>query len=100
MTTFITIKKTELYPSLWVSRDELGGGMDASQYKDYVLTLGFMKYVAGKYAKDPYGLIEVPEGANYNAMIAPKNNKNIGEEINKFISKLAEANELKSVIDL
>ena len=31
------IKKSDLYSSLWASCDELRGGMDASQYKDYVL---------------------------------------------------------------
>jgi type I restriction enzyme M protein len=96
----MAIKKTELYSSLWASCDELRGGMDASQYKDYVLTLLFMKYVSDKYAKDPHGLIEVPQGADYTAMVALKNDKNIGEEINKIIGKLAEANDLKGVIDL
>lgn len=96
----MAVKKTELYSSLWASCDELRGGMDASQYKDYVLTLLFMKYVSDKYAKDPYGLIEVPEGADYNAMIALKNDKEIGDKINKIISKLAEANDLKGVIDV
>lgn len=96
----MAIKKTELYSSLWASCDELRGGMDASQYKDYVLTLLFMKYVSDKYAKDPYGVINVPKGADYTTMVALKNDKNIGEEINKIISKLAEANNLKGVIDL
>ena len=96
----MAIKKTELYSSLWASCDELRGGMDASQYKDYVLTLLFMKYVSDKYAKDPHGLIEVPEGADYNAMVALKNDKEIGDKINKIISKLAEANDLKGVIDV
>lgn len=96
----MAIKKTELYSSLWASCDELRGGMDASQYKDYVLTLLFMKYVSDKYAKDPYGLIEVPAGADYTAMIALKNDKEIGDKINKIISKLAEANDLKGVIDV
>ena len=96
----MAIKKTELYSSLWASCDELRGGMDASQYKDYVLTLLFMKYVSDKYAKDPYGLIEVPEGADYDAMVALKNDKEIGDKINKIISKLAEANDLKGVIDV
>ena len=36
------IKKSELYSSLWKSCDELRGGMDASQYKDYVLLLLFI----------------------------------------------------------
>lgn len=96
----MAIKKTELYSSLWASCDELRGGMDASQYKNYVLTLLFMKYVSDKYAKDPYGLIEVPEGATYGDMVALKNDKEIGDKINKIISKLAEANDLKGVIDV
>lgn len=96
----MAIKKTELYSSLWASCDELRGGMDASQYKDYVLTLLFMKYVSDKYANDPYGLIEVPEGATYDDMVALKNDKEIGDKINKIISKLAEANDLKGVIDV
>jgi type I restriction enzyme M protein len=96
----MAMKKTALYSSLWASCDELRGGMDASQYKDYVLTLLFMKYVSDKYAKDPYGLIEVPEGATYDDMVALKNDKEIGDKINKIISKLAEANDLKGVIDV
>lgn len=39
----MAIKKSELYSSLWASCDELRGSMDASQYKDYVLVLLFMK---------------------------------------------------------
>src|SRR5213595_2145973 len=48
------IKKSELYSSLWSSCDELRGGMDASQYKDYVLVLLFIKYISDKYAGVPY----------------------------------------------
>ena len=52
----MAIKKSELYSSLWASCDELRGGMDASQYKDYVLVLLFVKYVSDKYAdSDDYG---------------------------------------------
>jgi len=47
----MAIKKSELYSSLWASCDELRGGMDASQYKDYVLVLLFVKYVSDKYAR-------------------------------------------------
>ncbi len=46
----MALKKSDLYSSLWKSCDELRGGMDASQYKDYVLTLLFVKYVSDKYA--------------------------------------------------
>ncbi|MDQ6879833.1 MAG: type I restriction-modification system subunit M [Candidatus Dormibacteraeota bacterium] len=74
--------------------------MDASQYKDYVLTLLFMKYVSDKYADKTDALIEVPEGGGFAAMVTLKNNKDIGEGINKIIGKFAEANELQGVIDV
>lgn len=96
----MAIKKTELYSSLWASCDELRGGMDASQYKDYVLTMLFMKYVSDKYKGDPYGMIVVPEGASYDDMIAAKNDKEIGDKINKIIAALAEENDLKGIIDV
>lgn len=94
------IKKSELYSSLWKSCDELRGGMDASQYKDYVLVLLFVKYVSDKYAGDPNALIDVPDGGSFKDMVALKGDKEIGDKINKIIGKLAEANELKGVIDV
>lgn len=91
----MALKKSQLYNSLWQSCDQLRGGMDASQYKDYILTLLFVKYVSDK--KDI--LIDVPEGGSFADMVKLKGKKEIGEEINKIISKLAEANDLKGVID-
>src|ERR1700680_3435548 len=96
----MAIKKSELYSSLWKSCDELRGGMDASQYKDYVLVLLFVKYVSDKYAGQPGALIEVPEGGGFADMVALKGDKEIGDKINKIISKLADANNLKGVIDV
>ena len=96
----MAIKKTELYASLWQSCDELRGGMDASQYKDYVLTFLFMKYVSDKYAGDPHGLITIPVGGSFADMVKLKGDKEIGDKINKIIGQLAETNELKSVIDV
>lgn len=96
----MALKKSELYSSLWSSCDELRGGMDASQYKDYVLVLLFVKYVSDKYAGQPDALIEVPKGGSFKDMVALKGNKDIGEKINTIISKLAEANDLKGVIDV
>lgn len=94
------IKKSELYSSLWKGCDELRGGMDASQYKDYVLVLLFVKYVSDKYSADPDALIEVPEGGSFADMVAAKGSKEIGDRVNKIIGKLAAANGLKGVIDL
>ena len=96
----MAIKKNELYSSLWASCDELRGGMDASQYKDYVLTMLFMKYVSDKYKGDAYGMIVVPQGASFDDMVALKGDKEIGDKINKVISTLAEENDLKGVIDV
>lgn len=110
----MAIKKTDLYSSLWAGCDKLRGGMDASQYKDYILTLLFMKYVTDKYKGIPYAAIKVfdkahdPEpdpdkrvGASFDDLVALKGNKNIGEGIDKVIARLAEENEqLKGVITI
>ncbi|CAM4043470.1 type I restriction-modification system subunit M [Psychrobacter arenosus] len=96
----MALKKTEIYSTLWASCDELRGGMDASQYKDYVLTMLFMKYVSDKYKDDPYGDIHVPEGGSFDDMVALKGDKEIGEKVDKIIAKLAEANGLRGVIDV
>lgn len=93
----MAVKKTELYSSLWASCDELRGGMDASQYKDYVLTLLFMKYVSDKYAGDPYGMIVVPEGGSFQDMVRLKGDKEIGDKINKIIGKFAKENGLETL---
>ncbi len=66
----MALKKSDLYSSLWKSCDELRGGMDASQYKDYILTLLFMKYVSDKAKADPDSLIDVPEGGSFDDMLA------------------------------
>ena len=95
----MAVKKSQLYSSLWQSCDELRGGMDASQYKDYVLTLLFMKYVSDKAASAKGSLIDVPKGASFADMVALKGDKEIGDKINKIIARLAEANDLKGVID-
>jgi type I restriction enzyme M protein len=96
----MAIKKSELYSSLWKSCDELRGGMDASQYKDYVLVLLFVKYVSDKSKFDKDFLIDVPEGGSFEDMIALKGKPEIGDEINKIIARLAEENDLKGVIDV
>ena len=96
----MALKKSDLYISLWKSCDELRGGMDASQYKDYILTLLFVKYVSDKAKADPNSLIDVPAGGSFDDMLAAKGDKEIGDRINKIIAALAEANGLQKVIDL
>ncbi|MCP5358590.1 MAG: type I restriction-modification system subunit M [Pseudomonadales bacterium] len=96
----MAIKKSELYSSLWSSCDELRGGMDASQYKDYVLVMLFIKYVSDKYAGQPYAPITIPAGATFKDMVALKGKPTIGDDINKkIIAPLANANKLTSMPD-
>ena len=96
----MALKKSELYSSLWQSCDELRGGMDASQYKDYVLVLLFIKYVSDKYAGQPYAPITIPPGASFKDMVALKGTADIGDQINKkIIAPLANANKLSDFPD-
>ncbi|MDD3562148.1 MAG: type I restriction-modification system subunit M [Candidatus Cloacimonetes bacterium] len=102
----MAIKKSELYSSIWQACDQLRGGMDASQYKDYVLVLLFVKYVSDKYGNDPDALIVIPtsdepgKGGSFADMSYWKGKEKIGDEINKIIGRLADANNLKGVIDV
>ncbi len=96
----MAIKKSDLYSSLWQSCDELRGGMDASQYKDYVLVLLFIKYISDKYAGKPYAPIKIPEGASFADMVALKGKTDIGDQINKkVIAPLANENTQLSQAD-
>lgn len=96
----MAIKKSELYSSLWASCDELRGGMDASQYKDYVLVMLFIKYISDKWAGKPYAPITIPDGSSFKDMIALKGTADIGDMINKkIIAPIAEANRLSDMPD-
>lgn len=92
----MAIKKSELYSSLWASCDELRGGMDASQYKDYVLFMLFIKYISDKYSdSDDFApTVVIPEGASFSDMVKLKGRSDIGDKINtQIIQPLIDANE-------
>lgn len=96
----MAIKKSELYSSLWEGCDALRGGMDASQYKDYVLTILFIKYISDRYAGGN-GVIKIPEGASFQDMVALKGQKDIGDRINKHILRpVFSANRLEGEVEL
>lgn len=94
----MAIKKSELYSKLWKSCDELRGGMEPAEYKDYILVLLFVKYVSDKYSNEK-GLIEIPKNGSFQDMVALIGKPEIGEEIDKIIANLAEANGLKGIIN-
>ncbi|WP_033789435.1 type I restriction-modification system subunit M [Helicobacter pylori] len=96
----MAIKKSELYSSLWAGADSLRGGMDASEYKNYVLNLLFLKYISDKAKNDPDSDIIVPQGCFYENILALEGDKEIGDKLNKIIAKIAEPNDLlKGAID-
>ncbi|WP_064800041.1 type I restriction-modification system subunit M [Helicobacter pylori] len=95
----MAIKKSELYSSLWAGADSLRGGMDASEYKNYVLNLLFLKYISDKAKNNMDSEIEVPQGCFYEDILALEGDKEIGDKLNKIIAKIAERNDLKGVID-
>ncbi|WP_310461785.1 type I restriction-modification system subunit M [Sphaerotilus sp.] len=96
----MALRKSELYSSLWAGCDELRGGMDASQYKDYVLVLLFIKYISDKFAGQPYAPIEVPKGASFADLVALKGRTDIGDQINKkIIAPLKQENRLADLPD-
>lgn len=94
----MAIKKSDIYRSLWDSCDQLRGGMDASLYKDYILTLLFVKYVSDRVGKAD-ALIEVPQGCSFEDIRKLRGTKDIGEGIDTAIAGIAAANDLKTVID-
>lgn len=98
----MAIKKSDLYSSLWASCDELRGGMDASQYKDYVLFMLFIKYISDKYGNtdDFAPPVTIPKGASFKDMIALKGKSDIGDKINtQIIAPLVDANSRLSKSD-
>ena len=96
----MAIKKSEIYGQIWAACDKLRGGVEPARYKDYILTLLFVKYVSDRYKSSDNWDIEVPEGGSFDDIAELKYKKNIGEGINIVISKLAEQNELKGIIDI
>ncbi len=96
----MAIKKSELYSSLWASCDELRGGMDASQYKDYVLVMLFVKYISDKFVGQFSPPVKIPAGATFADMVALKGKPTIGDDINKkIIIPLRDANNLTGLPD-
>lgn len=95
----MAVKKSELYSSLWESCNQLRGGMDASQYKDYVLVVLFLKYISDKAKADKDYSLNIPEGCTWEDILALRYKSNIGERLNEIIHQIAEENELSGVID-
>lgn len=89
----MAIKKSQIYSTLWSSCDALRGSMDASQYKDYVLIILFVKYLSDK-EDDEDSLFTIPEGCRFSDFSKLKGEEGIGEEINKKLEAIKSANSM------
>ena len=90
----MAIKKSQLYTKLWQACDELRGGMDASQYKDYVLVILFIKYISDRAKNGDADLyIDLPQGCAFDDLVALKGKADIGERMNVILARIGEANE-------
>jgi type I restriction enzyme M protein len=95
----VAVKKSELYSSLWALCDELRGGMEPAEYKDYVLLLLFVRYVSDKAKAMPDGHITLPAGGGFDDLVKLKNKTNIGEGVNIAIAKLVSANMIEGITE-
>lgn len=87
----MAVKKSEIYQSLYASCDKLRGSMDPSQYKNYILTLLFVKYISDKYVGMKYAPIQIPEGCTFDDFAKLRHDPNIGEKIDKALASLSES---------
>lgn len=87
----MAIKKSQLYSALWESCNALRGSMDASQYKDYVLIVLFVKYLSDK-AGQPGFRLRVPEGCHFKDFVSLKQDEKIGEKMNTKLEAIKELN--------
>lgn len=89
----MAIKKSQIYSTLWSSCNALRGSMDASQYKDYVLIILFVKYLSDK-EDDEDSLFTIPEGCRFSDFSKLKGEEGIGEAINKKLEAIKSANSM------
>lgn len=111
------IKQSEVNNAAWSACDTLRSVMDASNYKDYILVMLFLKYISDtwnykesklrkEFGHDPYNLsiqlaieeqasFKIPAGQNFYDLFTRREESNIGDLINTALNKIAEANRKK-----
>lgn len=105
------ITQTEINSIVWKACDTFRGVIDPSQYKDYILTMLFIKYVSDvhqdlfesyliKYNNDTeraeramkHERFVVPKNSTFRFLFEKRNEPNIGELINIALNALEDAN--------
>jgi len=108
------ISQDEINSIVWKACDTFRGVIDPSQYKDYVLTMLFVKYVsdvwrdkknfyAAKYNNDTVRIeralrnerFQVPDKCTFDYLFESRNEPNVGELINTALEGLEDANRAK-----
>ncbi|HMO51222.1 MAG TPA: type I restriction-modification system subunit M [Kiritimatiellia bacterium] len=106
--------KDEIFNVVWAACDTFRGVIDPSQYKDYVLTMLFVKYLSdirkskaaeysGKYQNDPVRVERalarerfiLPEDCTFDYLYAHRNDNEIGQTINAVLEKIEDGNKAK-----
>lgn len=108
------ISQAEINNTVWKACDTFRGVIDPSQYKDYILTFLFVKYLSDLW-KDRYNYhlnrydgnterteramrnerFQLPEHCQYDYLYNNRNEPNIGELINEALEELQDSNRAK-----
>lgn len=108
------INQDEINGILWKACDTFRGVVDASEYKNYILVMLFVKYISDVWAEHYQGLKEkfgddeemilrrmqrerfvLPKGCSFQDLYNQRNEANIGEIINIALEYVEEANKQK-----
>lgn len=106
--------KDQINSVVWRACDSFRGSMDSSKYKDYILSLLFVKYLSDSYKeilqklkeeyKDNIEMLQrrlsrekfkLDEKSTFDYLYANKEKENIGEIINTALEKIEEDNQEK-----
>ncbi len=108
------VSQDEINGILWRACDTFRGTIDASEYKNYLLVMLFVKYVSdvwtehyeqlkAEYGDDEARILRrlererfvLPQGCRFEDVYGQRNEANVGEVINQALEKIEEANKLK-----
>ena len=110
----LPVSQNEINSILWNACDTFRGSIDASEYKNYLLVMLFVKYVSDVWnehydlLKEQYGddrerilrrlereRFVLPSGCRFDDLYRQRNETNLGDIINKALEKIEESNKTK-----
>lgn len=109
-----SLNQDDINKVIWRACDTFRGKIDSSEYKDYILTMLFIKYISDVWQdhfeqyQNRYGGDEtrirrrldrerfvLPSGCTFYDLYQKRNANNLGEEINKVMEAIEDANKAK-----